>query len=300
MEKKLQKIDLTKVHYDPNQPRKVKPEEEIRELGESIKNKGLLQPPTYRPHPELPGEYMVVFGECRTRAMKLVGMTETDAFITEVTDSKEIFLDQIVENDNRTDLPFMDQVASYDKAINGMGIAIGRLEQCTGKSIQTIQKDMVLINLADDLKSFVNSGILPKEVARKLAEFSSKQKQVNMFKNHLAGKSNVAAMLKTIEALENAEKQTNMFAEARKEAAEKGGMNEVRSRTDRFLKVIHEFDSKHYGDPNVINAKKKNLAELKLGLRTAEKLIGNMKDMLAQFEAAQEINAPKKTGTDNE
>lgn len=70
-ESKLREMDISQIVPNPEQPRKVFDEEALKELAESIKNQGLLQPLVVR---EFEGNYQIVVGERRWRASQLAGL----------------------------------------------------------------------------------------------------------------------------------------------------------------------------------------------------------------------------------
>lgn len=89
---------------DPNQPRKDFDLEELKELAESIKTYGLLQPIVLRKNAECPGRYLLVAGERRLRASQMAGLTEIKAVLLEKSDLNVIGYMQMAENLKRSNL----------------------------------------------------------------------------------------------------------------------------------------------------------------------------------------------------
>ena len=79
----VEKIDISKIYANPNQPRKNFDKESLNELAESIKIHGLIQPIIVN---ETSSGYMVIAGERRYRAAKICGLKEIDAVVKNYTE----------------------------------------------------------------------------------------------------------------------------------------------------------------------------------------------------------------------
>lgn len=87
-------------------------DEALQELAASIRERGVLQPVSVRPHPKIEGKFQLIFGERRHRASILAGMSEIPATIAEVDD--EIALEiQIIENLERVDVHPVNEAKGY-------------------------------------------------------------------------------------------------------------------------------------------------------------------------------------------
>jgi len=93
-------IPIDEIVPNPNQPRRRFSEEELKELAESIKEFGVLQPIIVR---EKDGKYEIVAGERRWRAAKMAGLSRIPAVVKEVSDEEMMIL-SLVENLQREDL----------------------------------------------------------------------------------------------------------------------------------------------------------------------------------------------------
>ena len=96
----IKKIPINRIIITGDNPRREFDEEKLRELGESIRTHGLLQPIMVRPKN---GNYELVIGERRLRACKLIGLKEIDARVVTIDDSTSMEL-RLIENTQRTDL----------------------------------------------------------------------------------------------------------------------------------------------------------------------------------------------------
>lgn len=100
-------LPLDAIDFDPKQPRRRVLTETLRELAETIKADGVLQPICVRPHPEHKGRYLINHGERRVRAARLAGLTTIPGFVREDVDPYA----QAIENLQREDLLPLDVAA---------------------------------------------------------------------------------------------------------------------------------------------------------------------------------------------
>ena len=108
------KFAITSIRPDPNQPRNEIDQEELNNLVQSIKEVGILQPLLLRETHENP-PYEIIAGERRWRAAKLAGFTEVPGHIRNDLAGVNIFLAQVIENANRSDLSDLQIAKSIKK-----------------------------------------------------------------------------------------------------------------------------------------------------------------------------------------
>lgn len=113
-----QTISLAKIIPNPYQPRVVFNEQEIKELSDSIKIHGLIQPIIVK-KTITDGVFQLVAGERRTKAAKLAGLTEISAVTIEVTD-QQLMEFALIENIQRVDLNAFEEAQAYQTLISKM------------------------------------------------------------------------------------------------------------------------------------------------------------------------------------
>ena len=91
-EETMRDVEVEVIKADPQQPRKEFDEDALKELAESIKAHGLIQPIVLRPSPEKDGEYYIIAGERRFRAVKLNGTKTIRAIVKKTLKPEEIGL----------------------------------------------------------------------------------------------------------------------------------------------------------------------------------------------------------------
>lgn len=296
-----QKVEVAKLHVDPNQPREIY--EGIEELAESMRNKGFMptQAITVAPHPEKSGEFLVIMGARRSLAAGKAHLQEIDAFVIEGLSEKEIYEMQLVENENRKDLKPMNRARAIAKALD-RGLSEGRVARIFGVSVATIKAELELVSLAKDLHNFVDDGSLPKEVARNLATSWANEPgiQVHVFNNFVKDKKTAKAMLAGIKAYQDQVAQVNLFAEARKNAGENGGLKKARKASERLEKVVNEYANVHLGDKNVINARKRETGALETTAKLMKKIADQILADVEAYKAGVAVNQPKEEPQEEE
>lgn len=143
------RLRLAEIAANPDQPRSHIDQEGLRELAASIERHGLIQPITVR-HREGPQEgYVLVAGERRLRAHRLLGRDEILAIVTAGA-AEEISL---IENVQREDLHPLEEAAAYARMMQAHGWTQEQLAEAVGKARSTITNILKLNNLAEPIKA---------------------------------------------------------------------------------------------------------------------------------------------------
>ncbi len=142
-------IDLAVEKIDPNpfQPRKDFDPERLRELGESIRRHGLLQPVVVIPHED---RYLLVAGERRLRAHKLMGIETIRAIVADV-DLDELRMRELalVENIQRENLNPLELATAYQELLTVHGLTHEELARLVHKSRSQITNTIRLLALSE-------------------------------------------------------------------------------------------------------------------------------------------------------
>ncbi len=104
----MRDVGVEVIKADPRQPRKEFDEDALKELAESIKAHGLIQPIVLRPSPDKDGEYYIIAGERRFRAVKLNGAKTIRAIVKKTLKPEEIGYVQMAENVKRANLSVVE------------------------------------------------------------------------------------------------------------------------------------------------------------------------------------------------
>ena len=157
-------IPINKIKSNSQQPRKAFDNESIVELAESIKHHGIIQPLILKQSGD---DYVIIAGERRWRAAKLVGIKEVPAIIMELTD-KEILEVSLIENIQREDLNPIEEAMSYKKLLEDFNITQDDLSKRIGKSRSTITNSIRLTNLDERVQEYLIEGVLSEGHGRTL------------------------------------------------------------------------------------------------------------------------------------
>ena len=145
-------------------PRKEFREEDLAELTESIRSKGLVQPIIVRP---AEGGYEIVAGERRWRAAQKAGLHTVPVIARDLTD-KEVLELAIIENVQRADLNAIEEAAGYRELIERFDYSQEQLSEIIGKSRSHVANTLRLLKLPNAVQTMVQDGRLTAGHARAL------------------------------------------------------------------------------------------------------------------------------------
>lgn len=164
----VKQIPLNQIMANPDQPRKTFTTEELTELADSIKEKGVLQPILLRAVSGRPYAYEIVAGERRWRASKLAGLTEIPALVKTINSENAMEI-ALIENVQRENLNPMEEGAAYKNLMEKCGYEIADVSRLIGKSESYIRNIMRLDVLPTDVKKMVAGGQISASHARAIA-----------------------------------------------------------------------------------------------------------------------------------
>ncbi|WP_320006863.1 ParB/RepB/Spo0J family partition protein [Maridesulfovibrio sp.] len=151
------KIDIDMIVANPNQPRKEFSPEALKDLSESIKAKGVLQPILVRPVAGRRDRFELVAGERRLRASKLAGLGEIPALVKEMTDLESMAI-ALIENLQREDLNPIEEAKGYQELITKFGLSQEQLSGQVGKSRSALSNSMRLLTLSEPMQDAIGNG----------------------------------------------------------------------------------------------------------------------------------------------
>lgn len=177
-------IRVESIEVNPNQPRTVFDEESLRELAESIKSYGLIQPITVRPVAN--GKYQLISGERRLRACKMAGLQEVPAYVRTIDDLQSIQM-ALVENIQREDLNALEIALSYQRLIEECGFSQEEVSTKVGKNRSTITNYLRLLKLSRNTQIAVRDNQITMGHARALVVLENDKLQEKVLKQVLDG-----------------------------------------------------------------------------------------------------------------
>lgn len=171
-------IDISRIKSDPDQPRKSLDQKSLKELAESIKKHGLLQPITVE-YIEKEDYFKIINGERRYKAAKLAGLHELSCIIKNVDDYARL-IHQLIENIQRQDLPALEEAEYIQVLINKRRMENPNYSQREASRELGLPKSYVnemlsLLKLPQDIKESVRtSDTVPKSLLLLLLRQSNK------------------------------------------------------------------------------------------------------------------------------
>jgi ParB family chromosome partitioning protein len=163
------RIPVEQVLRDPTQPRKTFDEAKLRELAESIRTQGVIQPVLVRRDG---ADYRLIAGERRWRAAQLAGLHEIPAVVRDVS-AAEAFELALVENLQRTDLNPLEEAEGYRRLIQEFGLTQDQVGERMGRDRTSIANALRLLQLPDGVNQLLASGALGMGHARALLGMGS-------------------------------------------------------------------------------------------------------------------------------
>lgn len=162
-----QVLPVEQLTPNPEQPRRSFAAESLQELASSLKAKGVLQPLIVRPHPNDRGLFQIVAGERRWRAAQIAQLHEVPVIIRDLDDT-EVLEIAIVENIQRSDLNAIEEAASYRQLMDRFGHTQEKLGEALNKSRSHIANLLRLLNLPEQVQTWLKEGKLTAGHARAL------------------------------------------------------------------------------------------------------------------------------------
>lgn len=161
----MRELPIDLVDANPTQPRTVFLDEDMEELTDSIRERGVLQPILVRPKPN--GRFEIVAGERRWRAAQRVGLHNVPVVVRELDDLQVMEI-AIVENVQRADLNPIDEARGYEVLIARFGRSQEMVAKVVGKSRSHVANMLRLLTLPGSVLNLVVEGKLSAGHARAL------------------------------------------------------------------------------------------------------------------------------------
>ena len=154
LETNINKLPISDLLSNKFQPRKIFNEDDLQDLTNSIKERGIIQPIIVRKSADLDSKYEIIAGERRWMAAQRAGLHEVPVVITDVNDLKSLEF-SIVENVQRHDLNAIEEARGYQRLIEEFSYDQEKVAQFIGKSRSHIANFLRLLSLPDEVLKLV-------------------------------------------------------------------------------------------------------------------------------------------------
>ena len=153
---RVQRVPLGRIVPCPFQPRKDFPAETLRELADSIKEQGIVQPLIVR---ERNGHLELIAGERRWRAAQLLGLSEVPV-ILRAADDRAVLELALIENLQRENLNPIEEAQGYSQLIEQFQLTQEEVATKVGKSRTVVANALRLLKLAPEIQGYLRDGRL--------------------------------------------------------------------------------------------------------------------------------------------
>jgi ParB family chromosome partitioning protein len=141
-------VPLSRVRPNPNQPRKDFDEDSLRELADSIRGRGILQPILVEARDE---GFLIIAGERRWRAAKIAELTEIPVIVRSFSDQEKLEI-ALIENIQREDLSPIEEARAYKSLMDAASLSQEELSARVGKNRSTVANSLRLLKLPEDMQ----------------------------------------------------------------------------------------------------------------------------------------------------
>ena len=170
-------IETDRIIPNRYQPRKVLDERGLRELTESVRRTGILQPVIVRRGPD--GRYELIAGERRWRAAQAAGLEKIPAVVKEATDEEHLAL-ALIENLQREDLNPVDAAQAYKRLGEEFHLKQEEIALRIGKNRSTVANELRLLALPVEIQEEIRGGRLSAGHAKALLALSESPDQIRV------------------------------------------------------------------------------------------------------------------------
>lgn len=191
-------IEVDKVEPNPYQPRKEFDQERLKELADSIRTYGVLQPLVVTRKEEYLDDggvkvvYQLIAGERRLRASKLAQVTHVPVIVRIGDDNKTILELAIIENVQRQDLNVVDRAMSFQRLQDEFGLSWAEVGKKIGKSREYVSNSVRILTLPKDILDALKEGKISEGHTRPLLMLIDRPaEQMTLFKEMIVRKMSV-------------------------------------------------------------------------------------------------------------
>ena len=191
-------LPIMDIARSPYQPRRDFREEELKELAESLKNNGLVQPPTVRRNSA--GKYELIAGERRLRAAQLAGWRKIRVTLVEADDLTAAAM-TTTENLQREDLNPIEEAVSYRTLQDRFNLTQQEVADRVGKGRATVANSTRLLELPDEVKQLISTSLLSVGHAKVLLSVEDEKERVLLARDCVNDQLTVRALEKKVARL---------------------------------------------------------------------------------------------------
>ena len=195
--RRIHQLPIDKIIPNPRQPRRHFDEQALRELSESIRQHGVLQPLSVQ---RTDRGYVLVAGERRLRAAGMAGLTHVPCILVRVSEEDSAVL-ALIENLQRCDLHYMEEAAAIARLIAQYGLSQEEAARRLGRSQSAVANKLRLLRLSYTYIYLLRQYGLTERHARAVLRLEGEERQVSALEKMGEEQMNVAAAEAYVEEL---------------------------------------------------------------------------------------------------
>jgi ParB family transcriptional regulator, chromosome partitioning protein len=175
----LKEISVTEIRKNPFQPRKDFSPQALKELQDSLRSSGLLQPITVRRTREGREQYELIAGERRLRAATELGWATITAVVKDM-DDRDLLALALVENLQRSDLNPVEEAEGYSQLIADFGHTQQSVASMVGRDRSTVANMLRILQLPSKVRQMIREGSLSSGQARPLLALADEGRIIDL------------------------------------------------------------------------------------------------------------------------
>jgi ParB family chromosome partitioning protein len=172
-------VALSALRSNPGQPRKDFADARLRELADSIRQKGVLQPVLVEEDPD--GRYTIIAGERRFRAAKLAGLDRIPVIVGRFAAEEKLEI-ALIENVQREDLTPIEEAQAYRRLMDMASLNQEQVAAKVGKDRSTVANSLRLLKLPEDMQQAIGRGDMSPGHARAILTVVNPADQAVLFR----------------------------------------------------------------------------------------------------------------------
>ena len=249
-------IKISRIEPNEGQPRKSFDEETLKELADSMKEYGILQPLLVK---RKGGNFQIIAGERRWRAAKMAGLKEVPAIVREYNKQQSVEI-ALIENVQRADLNPIEEALAYQQLMQEFGLKQEEIALRVSKNRATITNSIRLLKLAEPVQQLLISGEISSGHARALLGLEDKEQQIALASQIIEKGLNVRQIEKLVKMMTKPQKD-----EKEKEEGEEKDLSFIFRDLEEKMKGI-------MGTKVMIHQKDKNKGRIEIEYYSASEL----------------------------
>lgn len=249
-------IKISRIEPNEGQPRKSFDEETLKELADSMKEYGILQPLLVKRKGD---NFQIIAGERRWRAAKMAGLKEVPAIVREYNKQQSVEI-ALIENVQRADLNPIEEALAYQQLMQEFGLKQEEIALRVSKNRATITNSIRLLKLAEPVQQLLISGEISSGHARALLGLEDKEQQIALASQIIEKGLNVRQVEKLVKMMTKPQKD-----EKEKEESEEKDLSFIFRDLEEKMKGI-------MGTKVMIHQKDKNKGRIEIEYYSASEL----------------------------